>query len=125
MSTHPELGLKFVVHAGDVVTQRVAGRTELAGVAAIVAHRLLKADTPSNLGLERYALLTDACVHRLGLDPAALGLVAGTETFDYLGDVAVWLRDHLAGIRRHRVDLDATPVDGPSWKPNCVCRWRR
>ena len=89
----PELGLKFVVHAGDVVTQRVAGRTELAGVAAIVAHRLLKAETPSNLGLERYALLTDACVHRLGLDPAALGLMAGTETFDYLGDVAVWLRD--------------------------------
>jgi len=68
----PELGLKFVVHAGDVVTQRVAGRTELAGVAAIVAHRLLKAETPSNLGLERYALLTDACVHHLGLDPEAL-----------------------------------------------------
>jgi class 3 adenylate cyclase len=89
----PELGLKFVVHAGDVVTQRVAGRTELAGVAAIVAHRLLKAETPSNLGLERYALLTDACVHRLGMDPAALDLRAGTETFDYLGEVSVWLRD--------------------------------
>ena len=89
----PELGLKFVVHAGDVVTQRVAGRTELAGVAAIVAHRLLKAETPSKLGLERYALLTDACVHRLGMDPAALDLRAGTETFDYLGEVSVWLRD--------------------------------
>jgi len=89
----PELGLKFVVHAGDVVTQRVAGRNELAGVAAIVAHRLLKAETPSNLGLERYALLTDACVHRLGMDPAVLDLRAGTETFDYLGEVSVWLRD--------------------------------
>jgi class 3 adenylate cyclase len=89
----PELGLKFVVHAGDVITQRVAGRTELAGVAAIVAHRLLKAETPSKLGLERYALLTDACVHQLGMDPTALGLRPGTETFDYLGDVAVWLRD--------------------------------
>ena len=89
----PELGLKFVVHAGDVVKQRVAGRIELAGVPAIVAHRLLKAETPSKLGLERYALLTDACVHQLGMDPTALGLQAGTETFDYLGDVAVWLRD--------------------------------
>ena len=89
----PELGLKFVVHAGDVVTQRVAGRTELAGVAAIVAHRLLKASSPATLGLERYALMTDACVHRLGLDPTALGLKAGSESFDYLGDVAVWLRD--------------------------------
>ena len=89
----PELGLKFVVHAGDVVTQRVAGRTELAGVAAIVAHRLLKAESPATLGLDRYALLTDACVHQLGMDPTALGLQPGMETFDYLGDVAVWLRD--------------------------------
>jgi class 3 adenylate cyclase len=89
----PELGLKFVVHAGDVVTQRVAGRTELAGVAAIVAHRLLKASSPGALGLERYALLTDACVHRLEMDPTELDLKAGTESFDYLGEVAVWLRD--------------------------------
>jgi class 3 adenylate cyclase len=89
----PELGLKFVVHAGEVVTQRVVGRTELAGVAAIVAHRLLKAGSPATLGLERYALITDACVHKLGMDPAALDLQAGLESFDYLGDVAVWLRD--------------------------------
>lgn len=89
----PELGLKFVVHAGDVVTQRVAGRTELAGVAAIVAHRLLKAASPGALGLDRYALLSDACVRGLEMDPVALGLVAGTETFDYLGEVPVWLRD--------------------------------
>jgi class 3 adenylate cyclase len=102
----PELGLKFVVHAGDVITQRVAGRTELAGVAAIVAHRLLKAETPSKLGLERYALLTDACVHQLGMDPTALGLRPGTETFDYLGDVAVWLRD-----------ISPAFADEPDWTP--------
>jgi len=91
----PELGLKFVVHAGAVVTQRVAGRTELAGVDAIIAHRLLKAATPGTLGLARYALLTDACVRRLDIDPDAPGLrlLAGVETFDYLGDVTVWVRD--------------------------------
>lgn len=89
----PELGLKFVVHAGEVVTQRIAGRTELAGVDAIVAHRLLKATTPGSSGLERYALLTDACVKRLDIDSEGLGLVAGVESFDYLGDVQVWLRD--------------------------------
>jgi hypothetical protein len=89
----PELGLKFVVHAGDVVTQRVAGRAELAGVAAILAHRLLKASTPSTLGLERYALLTEPAVRLLEIDPTALGLLGGTESFDYLGEVTVWLRD--------------------------------
>ncbi|HET9083732.1 MAG TPA: DUF2652 domain-containing protein [Candidatus Limnocylindrales bacterium] len=89
----PELGLKFVVHAGEVVTQRVAGRAELAGVAAILAHRLLKASTPSAIGLERYALLTEPAVQLLEIDPTALGLVRGTESFDYLGEVTVWLRD--------------------------------
>jgi class 3 adenylate cyclase len=89
----PELGLKFVVHAGEVVTQRIAGRTELAGVDVIVAHRLLKAATPGSLGLERYAIVTDACVRRLAMDPDSLGLLAGTERFDFLGEVAVWLRD--------------------------------
>jgi hypothetical protein len=103
----PELGLKFVVHAGEVVTQRVAGRVELAGVAAILAHRLLKASTPRAIGLERYALLTDPAVQLLEIDPTAHGLVRGTESFDYLGEVTVWLRD-------------ISPVfsDNPSeWKP--------
>jgi class 3 adenylate cyclase len=89
----PELDLKFVVHTGEVVTQRVAGRTELAGVDAIVAHRLLKAETPAEHGLARYALFTHACVTALGLDVAALHLVPGVERFDYLGDVPVHLLD--------------------------------
>jgi class 3 adenylate cyclase len=101
----PELGLKFVVHAGDVVTQRVAGRTELAGVDAIIAHRLLKASTPTALGLERYALITDACVRRLGLETEALGLIKGAETFDYLGEVQIWMRDISAAF----VDGDGVP----------------
>jgi class 3 adenylate cyclase len=103
----PELGLKFVAHAGQVVTQRVAGRTELAGVDVIVAHRLLKAATPATVGLDRYALLTDACVRRLGLDASALGLVEGVEYFDYLGEVRVWLRD-----------ISAAFIDGEGdWAP--------
>lgn len=103
----PELDLKFVVHAGSVVHQRVAGRTELAGTDVIVAHRLLKADTPAKLGLVRYALLTDAAVHVLGLDPAALGMRPGLERFDYLGEIKV-----------HLLDLAARFVtDQPTWNP--------
>lgn len=103
----PELDLKFVVHTGDVVTQRIAGRTELAGIDAIVAHRLLKATTPAARGLARYALLSDACVRDLGLDPVALGLLDGVEAFDYLGDIKV-----------HLLDLAARfAADQPSWSP--------
>jgi hypothetical protein len=89
----PELDLKFVIHTGEVVAQRVAGRTELAGIDAIVAHRLLKAETPAEHGLARYALFTDACVKALDLDATSLHLVSGVERFDFLGDVPVHLLD--------------------------------
>ena len=89
----PELDLKFVVHTGEVVAQKVAGRTELAGVDAIVAHRLLKAEAPAGLGVVRYALFTDATVERLGLDPMALAMQAGIERFDYLGEIRVHVLD--------------------------------
>jgi len=103
----PDLDLKFVVHAGSVVRHRVAGREELAGTDAIIAHRLLKADSPSVAGLIRYALITDACVRALGLDAAALGMVPATERFEHLGEVPV-----------HLVDLEhRTATMGRRWTP--------
>ncbi|HEV8696694.1 MAG TPA: DUF2652 domain-containing protein [Candidatus Limnocylindrales bacterium] len=103
----PELDLKFVVHAGTVVSQRVAGRTELAGTDAIIAHRLLKAETPSNVGSVRYALLTDAAVRLLGLDAAAVGLRTGVEQFEYLGEIEVYLLDLAA----------RSAAEQPPWNP--------
>jgi hypothetical protein len=103
----PDLDLKFVVHAGSVVRHRVAGRDELAGTDAIIAHRLLKAESPSAAGLDRYVLLTDACVEALGLDATALGLIAATERFEHLGEVPV-----------HLVDLEhRTAAHGRPWTP--------
>jgi Protein of unknown function (DUF2652) len=103
----PELDLKFVVHAGSVVRQRVAGRTELAGTDAIIAHRLLKAETPARLGSARYALLTDAAVRLLDIDPVAFGLKPGVERFDYLGEIDV-----------HLLDLAARgAATQPAWTP--------
>jgi hypothetical protein len=103
----PDLDLKFVVHAGSVVRHRVAGREELAGTDAIIAHRLLKAESPSAAGLDRYVLLTDACVEALGLDATALGLIAAIERFEHLGEVPV-----------HLVDLEhRTAARGRPWTP--------
>jgi len=103
----PDLDLKFVVHAGSLVRHRVAGREELAGTDVIIAHRLLKAASPAAAGLERYALLTDACVEALGLDASALGLIRATEQFEHLGEVTV-----------HLVDLEhRTATEGRPWAP--------
>ncbi|HKO32343.1 MAG TPA: DUF2652 domain-containing protein [Candidatus Limnocylindria bacterium] len=95
----PDLDLKFVVHAGAVTRHRVAGRDEIAGTAAIVAHRLLKASTPAALGLSRYVLLTDASLEPLGLAPDMVGGTAAVESFEYLGEIPVHvlpLGDHIA-----------------------------
>lgn len=89
----PDLDLKFVVHTGSVVRHRVAGREELAGTDAIIAHRLLKADSPAVAGVTRYALLTDATVQALALDPVALGMIPALERFEHLGEVPIYLFD--------------------------------
>ncbi len=89
----PDLDLKFVVHHGLAITQRVAGRQELLGSDVIVVHRLLKNDVVEGLGIDAYALLSQACIDAAGLDPVALGLRPHTETYDRIGDVSTWVLD--------------------------------
>ncbi len=89
----PDLDLKFVVHHGDAILQKVAGRQELLGSAVIVVHRMLKNEVVERLGIDAYALISQACVDAAGLDPAALGMVEHTETYDRIGDVPGWAHD--------------------------------
>ena len=89
----PDLDLKFVVHHGAAIVQRVAGRQELLGSEVIVVHRLLKNEVMEQLGIGAYALLTQACIDATDLDPAALGMRAHTETYDRIGDVPAWAHD--------------------------------
>ena len=49
----PDLDLKFVVHHGAAIHQKVAGRQELLGSDVIVVHRLLKNEVVEKLGIER------------------------------------------------------------------------
>jgi class 3 adenylate cyclase/uncharacterized protein YndB with AHSA1/START domain len=96
----PDLDLKFVVHAGSVTRHRVAGRAEVGGTDAILVHRLLKASTPGALGLNRYVLLTDACLALLGIQPDTLDGQAAIESFEYLGEVPVHVLPLGADARR-------------------------
>ncbi|MEO5964214.1 MAG: DUF2652 domain-containing protein, partial [Candidatus Limnocylindrales bacterium] len=56
----PDLNLKFVVHHGVALRQRVAGREELLGSDVIVVHRLLKNEVVESLGIPAYVLMTEA-----------------------------------------------------------------
>ena len=89
----PDLDLKFVVHYGDAIVQKIAGRQELLGQDVIVVHRLLKNEVVHELGMNAYALISQACIDAAGLDPAALGMRAHTETYDRIGDVPAWAYD--------------------------------
>ncbi len=89
----PDLDLKFVVHHGAAILQRVAGRQELLGSDVIVVHRLLKNDVVERLGIDAYALLSQAVIDASDLDPVALGMRPHVETYDRIGEVPVWVHD--------------------------------
>ncbi|HEX2626324.1 MAG TPA: DUF2652 domain-containing protein, partial [Candidatus Limnocylindrales bacterium] len=57
----PDLNLKFVVHHGLAIRQKVAGRQELLGSDVVVVHRLLKNEVVERLGIEAYALFSQRC----------------------------------------------------------------
>ena len=89
----PTLNLKFVVHHGLAIQQRVAGRQELLGSDVIVVHRLLKNEVVEKLGLNAYALITQPCIAVSGIDPGALGMEPITEAYERIGDVDAWVLD--------------------------------
>src|SRR6266540_3950817 len=89
----PDLDLKFVVHHGEAIIQRVAGRQELLGSDVIIVHRLLKNVVVERLGIEAYALISQTCIDASDIDPAALGMREHTETYDRIGDVPAWAHD--------------------------------
>jgi hypothetical protein len=89
----PDLDLKFVVHHGDAIIHKVAGRQELLGSDVVIVHRLLKNEVVERTGIAAYALISQACIDASDLDPAALGMRAQLETYDRIGDVPAWAHD--------------------------------
>jgi hypothetical protein len=89
----PDLDLKFVVHHGAAILQKVAGRQELLGSDVIVVHRLLKNDVVESTGVDAYALISQACIDASDLDPVALGMRPHAETYERIGEVSCWIHD--------------------------------
>jgi uncharacterized protein YndB with AHSA1/START domain len=89
----PDLNLKFVVHQGEALRHRIAGRDELLGPDVIVVHRLLKNEVVERLGIHAYALFTQASLDAVAVDPAALGMVPLAETYEFVGEIGTWVLD--------------------------------
>jgi uncharacterized protein YndB with AHSA1/START domain len=89
----PDLDLKFVVHHGDAIPQKVAGRQELIGSDVVLVHRLLKNNVVESLGITAYALISQKCIDATDLVPVNLGMTAHSERYDRIGDVTGWVHD--------------------------------
>lgn len=87
------LDVKFVVHHGEFIRQKMSGREELAGRDVILVHRLLKNEIAKTFGPHAYALYSDACVRAMGIDPAAQGLVQHAEAIEHIGETKCWVSD--------------------------------
>ncbi|GGI47529.1 hypothetical protein BCL57_002226 [Agromyces flavus] len=110
----PDLDLKFVVHHGAILEQRVAGQDEVLGSDVILVHRLLKNHVIAATGIDAYALFSGACADAMDVDLAALGLKSANETYDRIGTVPIWVLDLERRWReeesRSHVVVDASDV---------------
>lgn len=84
------LDLKIVAHHGRFLRHVVGGRSQVAGVDVILAHRLLKNRVARSRG---YLLITEAALRWVGVDPTRAGLAAHTERYEYLGEVRCFVRE--------------------------------
>ena len=89
----PDLDLKFVIHHGTAVRQRMAGRERLVGADVVVVHRLLKNSIVEQTGVSAYAFFTQACIDAAGIRPDELGMREHAESHDDVSEVRGWVHD--------------------------------
>ncbi len=87
----PTLDLKFMVHHGEFLLQRVAGITHLLGTDVNLIHRLAKNRVSESTGWRGYALFTNQGLERMQTDKESF--VRQTESYEHLGDVETYVMD--------------------------------
>ena len=86
------LDLKFFVHFGTFVLQRLGDHDELLGTDVNLIHRLLKNSIAASTGIRAYLACTDAAVQALGIEVSD-AMVPHAETVADLGEVSMWVSD--------------------------------
>jgi hypothetical protein len=85
----PTLDLKFMVHHGEFILQRVAGVTHLLGTDVNLIHRLSKNHVSESTGWRGYALFTNQGLEHMQTDKASF--VQQTESYEHLGEVETYV----------------------------------
>ena len=85
----PMLDLKFFVHHGEYVIQKVAGTIDLLGNDVTLIHRLAKNSVTESTGWNGYALFTGHCLERMQADKKPF--VQQAEAYEHLGNVETYV----------------------------------
>jgi hypothetical protein len=101
------LDLKFFVHYGSFLLQRLGDSDELLGSDIIVIHRLLKNTVVADTGISAYCLYTEPALEALGIGGFA-GLTRHRESVTDFGDIDVWVQDMHVVYEARR---DASRID--------------
>jgi len=86
------LDLKFVIHFGSFVVQKVGTYDELLGPAVNLVHRLLKNTVAERLDISAYCLYTESAWQRLGLE-GVTDLVPHDEDVADFGVISTYVQD--------------------------------
>jgi len=89
----PNLDLKFFVHFGSFMTQRLGNFTELVGNDVNLVHRLAKNHIKEETGCKAYAAFTQSVMDALGLADFQNSLIPHRETFADVGEVQMYVYD--------------------------------
>ncbi len=86
------LDLKVFLHHGEYIEQEMDGATELQGADVILVNLLMKNTVKKTLGLDGYALISDAAIEAMRAEDLVGDMIRHTETYEHFGDVGtrVW-----------------------------------
>ena len=109
----PNLDLKFFVHFGEYMTQKLGGFTELVGNDVNLVHRLAKNHIKEQTGFKAYAAFTQSVMDALGLAEFQNSLTPHREAFADVGEVQMYVLDmHTVWERlKDRVRIEVKPEE--------------
>ena len=107
----PNLDLKFFVHFGSYMTQKLGNFNELVGNDVNLVHRLAKNHIKEKTGFKAYAAFTQSVMEALGLADFQNSLTPHRETFADVGEVQMYVYDMHAVWERlkDRVRIEVRP----------------
>jgi len=109
----PNLDLKFFLHYGSFMIQKLASYNELVGNDVNLVHRLVKNHIKDETGIKAYAAFTQSVMDALGLADFQNSLTPHRETFADVGEVQMYVLDmHTVWERlKDRVRIEVRPEE--------------